>query len=148
MSRLRRPGVGSNVPRENFAAPNATAEYGFLVLSLVSRAAPGMGKRMLDSIYLKLGMTEIDDMAEGVKALWSRPYFDKTASASTARRTAATRRRCDPAAPGGLRGRVRLVAADRAGTTTTSIYTERYMWIPQENKEGYEAGSAMTYAKT
>jgi dipeptidyl-peptidase-4 len=28
-----------------------------------------------------------------------------------------------------------------------SIYTERYMWIPQENREGYEAGSAMTYAK-
>jgi dipeptidyl-peptidase-4 len=26
-----------------------------------------------------------------------------------------------------------------------SIYTERYMWIPQENKEGYEAGSAMKY---
>ena len=25
-----------------------------------------------------------------------------------------------------------------------SIYTERYMWIPQENKEGYDAGSAMT----
>ena len=28
-----------------------------------------------------------------------------------------------------------------------TIYTERYMWIPQENKEGYEAGSAMKYAK-
>ncbi len=28
-----------------------------------------------------------------------------------------------------------------------TIYTERYMWIPQENKEGYEAGNAMKYAK-
>jgi dipeptidyl-peptidase-4 len=28
-----------------------------------------------------------------------------------------------------------------------SIYTERYMWIPQENKAGYEAGSAMNFAK-
>jgi dipeptidyl-peptidase-4 len=28
-----------------------------------------------------------------------------------------------------------------------STYTERYMWIPQENKEGYEGGSAMAYAK-
>ena len=28
-----------------------------------------------------------------------------------------------------------------------TIYTERYMCIPQENKAGYEAGSAMTYAK-
>ena len=37
-----------------------------------------MGKRTLDAIYLKLGQVEMDDMAEGVKALWSRPYFDKT----------------------------------------------------------------------
>ena len=28
-----------------------------------------------------------------------------------------------------------------------TIYTERYMWIPQENKENYDKGSAMTYAK-
>ena len=28
-----------------------------------------------------------------------------------------------------------------------SIYTERYMWIPQENKENYDKGSAMAYAK-
>ena len=28
-----------------------------------------------------------------------------------------------------------------------TVYTERYMWIPEENKAGYEAGSAMTYAK-
>ena len=27
-----------------------------------------------------------------------------------------------------------------------TIYTERYMRTPQENKEGYDAGSAMTYA--
>ena len=27
-----------------------------------------------------------------------------------------------------------------------TIYTERYMWIPQENAAGYDAGSAMTYA--
>jgi dipeptidyl-peptidase-4 len=27
-----------------------------------------------------------------------------------------------------------------------SIYTERYMWVPEENKVGYDAGSAMTYA--
>jgi dipeptidyl-peptidase-4 len=27
------------------------------------------------------------------------------------------------------------------------VYTERYMWMPEENKAGYEAGSAMTYAK-
>jgi dipeptidyl-peptidase-4 len=27
-----------------------------------------------------------------------------------------------------------------------TIYTERYMWLPQENRAGYENGSAMKYA--
>jgi dipeptidyl-peptidase 4 len=27
-----------------------------------------------------------------------------------------------------------------------TIYTERYMWTPQENKRGYDAGAAVTYA--
>ena len=57
--------------------PNPLTEYGFLVVNLDSRAAPGMGKRTLDAIYQKLGQIEMDDMAEGVKALWSRPYFDR-----------------------------------------------------------------------
>ena len=29
-----------------------------------------------------------------------------------------------------------------------TIYTERYMWMPEENKHGYATGSAMTYAKS
>ena len=28
-----------------------------------------------------------------------------------------------------------------------TIYTERYMWIPQENADGYDKGAAMSYAK-
>src|SRR5439155_63347 len=72
------PASASNTARETFIVPTPITEYGFLVLNLDSRAAPGQGKRMLDSIYLKLGQVEIDDMAEGVKALWNRPYFDRT----------------------------------------------------------------------
>src|SRR5207245_963834 len=70
------PEFATNTARETFVAPSAIAEYGFLVLSLDSRAVPGLGKRTLDTIYLKLGQTEIDDMAEGVKAFGKRPYVD------------------------------------------------------------------------
>jgi dipeptidyl-peptidase-4 len=28
-----------------------------------------------------------------------------------------------------------------------STYTERYMWLPDDNKAGYDAGNAVTYAK-
>lgn len=41
------------------------------------------------------------------------------------------------------------VAVDRAGPTDwqnyDNIYTERYMGLPQENKDGYDNGSAMKY---
>jgi dipeptidyl-peptidase 4 len=141
------PASGSNTPTESFSAGNPLTEYGFLLLNLESRAAPGMGKRTLDSIYLKLGQTEMDDMAAGVKALWSRPYFDKA------------RVGVYGTSYGGYSSALLLLrypdvfAAASASSPVTSfehydtIYTERYMWIPQENKEGYTAGSAMTYAK-
>ena len=141
------PASASNTARETFVTPSAMTEYGFLVLNLDSRAAPGMGKRTLDSIYLKLGQTEMDDMAAGVKALWSRPYFDKA------------RVGVYGTSYGGYSSAMLLLrhpdvfAAAAASSPVTAwnhydtIYTERYMWIPQENKEGYAAGSAMTYAK-
>ena len=141
------PASGSNTPLETFTMPSAATEYGFLVVNLSSRAAPGMGKRILDSIYLKLGVTEMDDMAEGVKALWNRPYFDKTRvgiyGTSYGGYTAALEI---------LRHPDVFTAASASSPPTSwynydSIYTERYMWIPQENREGYEAGNAMNFAK-
>jgi dipeptidyl-peptidase-4 len=139
-------GPASAASSERFTLPNGMTEYGFLVLTLDSRAVPGMGKRTLDSIYLKLGQAEMDDMAEGVKALWSRPYFDKD------------RVGIYGSSYGGYSAAMELLrhpdvfaAASAASPPTDwrnydTIYTERYMWIPEENKEGYDAGAAMTYA--
>ena len=141
-------GPASPSTSERFTLPSAMTEYGFLVLTLDSRAVPGLGKRTLDSIYLKLGQTEMDDMAEGVKALWSRPYFDKDRvgihGTSYGGYTAAMQI---------LRHPDVFAAASAASPPTDwrnydTIYTERYMWIPEENKEGYDAGAAMTYANS
>lgn len=141
------PASASNTARETFITPSALAEYGFLIVNLDSRAAPGQGKRTLDQIYMKLGQVEIDDMAEGVKALWTRPYFDKT------------RVGIYGTSYGGYVSVMSLLrhpevfAAASASSPVTAwyqydtIYTERYMWLPEENKAGYDAGSAMTYAK-
>jgi dipeptidyl-peptidase-4 len=141
------PASAGNTARETFVAPVAAAEYGFLIVNLDSRSAPGRGKRVLDQIYLKLGQVEIDDMAEGVKALAHRPYVD------------AKRIGMYGTSYGGYSAVMSLLryptlyAAASASSPVTSwhhydtIYTERYMWIPQENASGYETGSAMTYAK-
>jgi dipeptidyl-peptidase-4 len=141
------PEFASNTARETFVTPSALTEYGFLVLNLDSRAIPGMGKRTLDSIYMKLGQTEVDDMANGVKALWDRPYFDKT------------RVGIYGTSYGGYVAAMELLrhpeifqAASAASPPTDwrnydTIYTERFMRTPQENEAGYEAGSLMTYAE-
>jgi dipeptidyl-peptidase-4 len=141
------PASASNTARETFVTPSATTEYGFLVLNLDSRATPGQGKRMLDQIYMKLGQVEVDDMAEGVKSLWSRPYFDKTRVGIYGTSYGGY------AAVMSLLRHPDVFAAASASSPVTAwyhydtVYTERYMWMPDENKAGYEAGSAMTYAK-
>jgi dipeptidyl-peptidase 4 len=139
-------GPATNGARETFTMPSPLTEYGFLVASLDSRSAAGRGKRFLDAIYMKLGVVEIDDQAAGVKSLWSRSYVDKN------------RVGIFGTSYGGYASALCLLrhpevfqAASAASAVTSwhhydSIYTERYMWIPQENKEGYEAGNAMNYA--
>ncbi|HMD35805.1 MAG TPA: prolyl oligopeptidase family serine peptidase, partial [Vicinamibacterales bacterium] len=141
------PEFAANTARETFVNPSALAEYGFLILSLDSRAIPGLGKRTLDSLYEKLGLTEMDDMAEGVKALWNRPYVDRT------------RVGIFGTSYGGYTSLMEILrhpdvfAAASVSSPVTdwrnydTIYTERYMGLPQDQKAAYDAGSAMTYVK-
>ncbi len=138
-------GPATNGARETFVTPNPITEFGFLLASLDSRSAGGRGKRFLDAIYQKLGVVEIDDQAAGVKALSERAYVD------------ASRVGIFGTSYGGYASIMALLrypdvfAAACASSPVTawehydSIYTERYMWIPQENKEGYKNGSALTY---
>jgi dipeptidyl-peptidase-4 len=139
-------GPATNGARETFALPAATTEFGFLYATLDARSAAGRGKKFLDAIYGKLGVTEVDDLAEGVKSLRNRPYFD------------ATKVGIFGTSYGGYASALALLrhpdvfhAACASSAVTDwrhydTIYTERYMWTPQENKAGYDAGSAMTHA--
>jgi dipeptidyl-peptidase-4 len=139
-------GPASAATGENFVRPSPLAEYGFLVLSLDSRAAPGMGKRTLDAVYQKLGQVEMDDMAAGIRSLWSRPYFDRDRvgifGTSYGGYSSAM---CLLRHPDAFRA-ASASSAVTAWEHYDTIYTERYMWIPQENKAGYDAGNAMKYA--
>jgi dipeptidyl-peptidase-4 len=139
-------GPGSSGANETFALPNRVTELGFLVVTLDARSVGGRGKKILDAIYEKLGTTEIDDMAAAVKQLRERPYVD------------GGRVGIYGTSYGGYAAALALLrypdvfqAAVASSPVTDwkhydTIYTERYMWTPQENKAGYEAGSAMTYA--
>jgi dipeptidyl-peptidase-4 len=87
----------------------------------------------------------MDDMAAGIRSLWSRPYVDKA------------RVGIYGTSYGGYSSVLSILkhpdvwtAASASSAVTSwhhydSVYTERYMWIPQEN-EAYEGGNAMKYA--
>jgi dipeptidyl-peptidase-4 len=140
------PASGSNTPTENFTWSSPSTEYGFIVVNLHTRASPGMGKRMLDALYLKLGQTEIDDMAAGIRELGRRSYIN------------AQRVGIAGTSYGGYSSAMAILrypdlfhaavanSAVTAWNHYDTIYTERYMSTPQLNPDGYRLGAAMPYA--
>ncbi len=139
-------GPATTGARETFVTPSSMTEYGFLVASFDSRSASGRGKRFLDSIYMKLGRPEMDDQAAGVKSLWSRKYLDKkrvgiygTSYGGTASALCLMR----------FPDVFQAASASSAVTdfrNYDTIYTERYMWLPEENKAGYDGVNLMSFA--
>ncbi len=139
-------GPGSGGANEVFEPSTATTAYGLLYATLDSRSAGGRGKAALDAIYGKLGVVEVDDQAAGVRALWERPYLNRE------------RVGIYGTSYGGyvsvlcLLRHPEVFAAACASSAVTdwrhydTIYTERYMGLPQDNAAGYDAGSAMHYA--
>ena len=140
------PNFNADTPTERFTIGSPMAEYGFLMLTLDTRASKGQGHKILDDLYLKLGITEVDDMAMGVKALGERPYFDKSRAGIFG------------TSYGGYAALMAIVrypdifAASASSSPPTdwrnydTIYTERYMWIPLETAKAYDSGSTNTYA--
>jgi dipeptidyl-peptidase-4 len=138
-------GPNTTGANETFATPNPLTEYGFLVATFDSRSASGRGKKFIDAIYEKFGRTEMDDQAEGVKSLRSRSYLNSERVGIFGTSYGGT-----SAATCLMRFPDVFAAASSSSPVTDyrnydTIYTERYMWIPQENKEGYDAATVMTY---
>ncbi len=139
-------GPATNAFRETFVYPDPLTEYGFLVLNIDGRNVRGRGKELLDQLYGNLGLVEMDDFAEGLKSLHSRPYFDKDRvgvyGTSYGGTTAATMLLRFP----------ELFHAAVANSSVTdwrnydNIYTERFMGTLESNLEGYSRFSLMNMA--
>lgn len=140
-------GPESRDVNEDFAFPDALTEFGFIYVRLDTRASNARGLDALNQLYRNLGVAEIDDMAEGVKALVKLPYVDsrKIGIYGTSY--------------GGyaaimclLRHPDLFTAACGSSPTTDwkmydTIYTERYMGLPDDNQNGYLQGNAIQHAK-
>lgn len=129
------------------AADQALAQLGFLVLIIDHRGVSGRGKAFQNLQYLNLGHIELEDHVAAVKAVSARPYVDSSRVGIYGH------------SYGGYLTSIALLKAPDvfhvgvAGAPVTdwrnydTIYTERYMRRPQDNPEGYEKGSCLTYAR-
>ncbi|MEO7530552.1 MAG: S9 family peptidase [Sediminibacterium sp.] len=124
------------------------ANDGYIYITMDNRGTPApKGREWRKSIYRKIGLLNIRDQALGAKELLKRPYMD-------------TSRVAVWGWSGGGSATLDLmfqypeiyktgiaIAAVGNQLTYDNIYQERYMGLPQENKQDFVNGSPITYAK-
>jgi dipeptidyl-peptidase-4 len=122
------------------------AQLGFMVFRVDNRGLRNRGKAFEAETYLKLGQVDLADQTAAVRRIAERPYID------------GSRVGIYGGSYGGYMTVLALlkepevfhVGVAHAPVTDwrnyDTIYTERYMRTPQENLEGYDAGSALPFA--
>ena len=122
------------------------AQRGIVVWVCDNRTASGKGAESAWPVYQHFGDQELRDLEDGLKCLTSQPYVD------------ATRIVLDGWSFGGFMTTYALThstmwSAGIAGGTVAdwhdydSIYTERYMLMPQNNPDGYERSAPRAAAR-
>jgi dipeptidyl-peptidase-4 len=138
-------GPGSRTVRNYYRASTRDMDRGYLMARIDNRGTSGRGKAFKASVYGRLGDVDVKDQADGVRYLRERPYVDGDRVGIYGH------------SYGGYMAAMSVLkhpdvfhaAAVRSAVTDwrhyDSIYTERYMNLPQDNPEGYRKGSCMTY---
>jgi dipeptidyl aminopeptidase/acylaminoacyl peptidase len=136
-----RDGWGTGRVFENVLAAN-----GVVVLRIDPRSASGKGAESAWTCYKKLGVQELKDLEEAVDWIGKNPWADTSHVGISGH------------SYGGFMAAYALThstkfSAGIAGAPVIdwgfydTIYTERYMGLPDENKDGYEQTSVLKAAK-
>ena len=134
--------------QNNFLYDGDMSADGYFQVGIDNRGTPVLkGAAWRKAIYRKIGTINIRDMAMGAKKILEQPYFDKDRVAVWGW-------------SGGGSSTLNLmfqypeifktgiaIAAVANQLFYDNIYQERYMGLPQENKEDFIKGSPITYAK-
>ena len=120
---------------------------GFIMVCVDGRGTGGRGTEFGKCTYLKIGQYEPGDQVEAAKYLGTLPYVDKNnigiwGWSFGGYNTIMSMSQDDAVFKAGV-----AVAAPTDWRFYDTIYTERYMRTPKENKEGYDEGSAIVNAK-
>jgi dipeptidyl-peptidase-4 len=132
----------------NFLYKGNMAKDGYIYISIDNRGTPcPKGREWRKCVYKKIGLLNIKDQAMAAKEVLKWPFVDKDRVAVWGW-------------SGGGSATLNLmfqypdiyktgvaVAAVGNQLTYDNIYQERYMGLPQENREDFVNGSPITYAK-
>ena len=124
---------------------HALASEGFVVFLMDPRSASGKGATSAWTAYKHLGVQELEDIKDAINWLKQKPYVDGSRIGMSGHSyggyiTSYAMTHTD------------LFAAGIAGAPVTdwrdydSIYTERYMGLPQDNLDGYNVSSVVRAA--
>ena len=119
------------------------AGEGFIMVCVDGRGTGGRGTEFGKCTYLNIGQYEPGDQVEAAKYLGSLPYVDKNnigiwGWSFGGYNTLMSMSQDEAVFKAGV-----AVAAPTDWRFYDTVYTERYMRTPKENKEGYDAGSAI-----
>ncbi len=132
----------------NFLYRGDMSKDGYIQVAIDNRGTPSLkGAKWRKSIYRKIGIINIADMAAGAKKILERPYMDKSRVAVWGW-------------SGGGSSTLNLmfnypdvfqtgvaIAAVANQLNYDNIYQERYMGLPQENREDFIKGSPINNVK-
>jgi len=139
-------GPNDGTQEELFKLPDPITELGFLVAWIDSRGSGWRGRAFKEVLFHRLGGPEVDDQAAGAKALAKRAYIDPN------------RIGIFGTSYGGyvsLMAMMRYPSVFKAASASSpavdwhdydTIYTERYMGLPAEQKEAYDRSSLLPLA--
>jgi len=130
----------------NFLWHELMTQKGYIIFSLDNRGSAGRGHAFETPLHFRMGAQELSDQREGVQYLKSLPYVDGNRIGIWG---------------WSYGGHMTLHAMFEAGDDFKvgfaggpvtdwryydSIYTERYLGLPQKNEKGYQDSSPVKYA--
>ena len=124
------------------------AQQGYIVVNLDPRGSPSLkGSQWRKSIYRKIGRLNIMDMAQAAQEVINLPYVDAERTAVWGWSGGGSSTLNLMFQYPGLFKTGMAVASVAYQLTYDNIYQERYMGLPQENREDFLAGSPITHVE-
>ena len=122
------------------------AGEGFIMVCVDGRGTGGRGTEFGKCTYLKIGQYEPADQVEAAKYMASLPYVDAKNIGIWGWSFGGYNTLMSMSQPEAVFKAGVAVAAPSDWRFYDTVYTERYMRTPKENKEGYDKGSAVVNA--